>query len=228
MERSIGRIIGIFFVLAMLTATLAGCAKNGEPESVKNSSGEAATSSTEPAKPLSSGMTPSDALAQAMRTQLAAKSYRVRISSYPSPVQGETVVEYVAPDRIHMSNPLSEMIAVGSVTYTRQGGGPWEKAPINAGEIARTFRDPKLIDQLTTNYDIKYVGQDTLDGAAMLVYEYTPKGTSPSPKGGKTKVWISADDSLPRKVETQSAANPSVTTIIYSDYNSDIKIELPV
>ncbi|HEX5733081.1 MAG TPA: hypothetical protein VF131_09625 [Blastocatellia bacterium] len=228
MERSTGRIIGIFCVIAILTATLAGCAKNGETETAKNSSGETATSSTEPAKPLSSSISPPDALAQAMRTQLAAKSYRVRISSYPAAMQGETLVEYVAPDRIHMSNPLSELIAVGSVTYTRRGSGPWEKAPINAGEIARTFRDPKLIDQLTTNYDIKFVGQDTLEGAPMLVYEYTPKETSPSPKGGKTKVWISADNSLPRKVETQSAANPGVTTIIYSDYNSDIKIELPV
>ena len=227
MERSNGRIIIIHFALAILVAALAGCAKSGETESANSSGGGAATGSTDPAKPLSSGMSPSDALAQAMRTQLSAKSYRVRISSSPSPVQGETLVEYVAPDRIRMSNPLSEMVAVGNVTYTRQGDGPWQEAPINAGEIARTFRDPKLIDQLTTNYDIRFVGQDTLDGAPMLVYEYTPKGTAPSPKGGKTKVWINADDSLPRKVETQGVTNPTVTTIIYSDYNSDIKIELP-
>jgi hypothetical protein len=228
MERSIGRIIGILFLSAILIAPLAGCAKNGETESAKNTSGETAGSSPDPAKPLSTSMTPSDALAQAMRTQLSAKSYRVRISSSPAAAQGETLVEYVAPDRIHMSNPLNEMIAVGSVTYTRQGDGPWQKAPINAGEIARTFRDPKLIDQLTTNYDIKFVGEDTLDGAPMLVYEYTPKATSSAPKGGKTKVWISAVDSFPRKVETQGVTNPSVTTIIYSDYNTDIKIELPV
>ena len=227
MKSSIGKIIGIHFILAILIATLAGCANTGETEATKNNSGETATSSAESSKPLSS-MSPSDALAQAMRTQLAAKSYRVRISSVSMSPQGDTVVEYVAPDRIHMTNPLSEMIAVGSQTYTRQGQGPWQKAPFDAGEIARNLRDPKLVDQLATNYDIKFVGQETMDGAPMLVYEYAPKSTSPSRQEGKTKVWISAEDSLPRKVETQGVTNDNVTTIIFSDYNSDIKIELPV
>ncbi|HJQ69367.1 MAG TPA: hypothetical protein VKA70_10355 [Blastocatellia bacterium] len=228
MKSSLGKMIGAYSLLAILVAALAGCAKTGEPEPAKNSAPETASAPAEPAKPLNSNLSPADAVTQAMRAQLAAKSYRVRINSPGSGVPGEILVEYVAPDRIHMTNPLSEMIAVGSQTYSRQGQGPWLKAPFDAGEMAKNFRDPKLVDQLTIIHDVKYLGQDTLDGAPMLVYEYMPKDPKQAARGGKTKVWISAVDSLPRKVETQGATNLSVTTILYSDYNSDIKIELPV
>jgi len=229
MKRSFIKRFGAYLLAAILVSALAGCVSKEEPEPVTTSTGAPASGTTaEPTKPLGSSLSPPDALAQSMRAQLEAKSYRVRISSFSSTVQGETLVEYVAPDRIHMTNPISEMIGVGSETYARQGQGPWQKAPFNAGEIAATFRDPKLIEDLTTNYDIKFVGTDTLDGAPMMVYEYAPKATSPASRSGKTKVWISTEDSLPRKVETQGVNNTSVTTIIYSDYNSDIKIELPV
>jgi outer membrane lipoprotein-sorting protein len=210
---------GTYFVLAILISTLAGCAN-------KENSG----STGEAKQPVSTDASPLDSLAKSMRAQLASKSFRARISSSNPNMPGETVVEYVAPDRLRMSNPLSEMIAVGSETYTRQGRGPWQKAPINANEMAAKFRDPKLIDELAKNYDVKLIGPDTLDGVPMVVYEYIPKKPSAETPAGKTKVWIGADDSLPRKIEVESDAGgeKSTTTILYSDYNSDIKIDLPV
>jgi hypothetical protein len=227
MRRLVIKRIGLYLITAILITALGGCVNRSEPETASSStpSGSPAAGTS---SPLTSSTLPIDALGRSIRAQLDAKSYRVRISSITPKVQGETIVEYVAPDRIHMVNPISELIAVGSETYTRQAQGPWQKAPLDAREIVATFRDPKLLDQLTTNYDIAFIQSDTLDGAPVLVYEYSPKPTSSVPQSGKTKIWIGADDSLPRKVEVQTGSNNYVTTIIYSDYNSDIKIELPV
>ncbi len=211
--------IGAYLALAILISTLGGCASNEESAPT----GEAK-------QPVSTNAAPLDSLAKSMRAQLATKSFRARITSSSQNMPGEFVVEYVAPDRLHMTNPVSELIAVGSETYTRQSGGPWQKAPMNANEMAAQFRDPKLIDELEKNYDVKLIGPDTLDGVPMVVYEYTPKSPSPQTPAGKTKVWIGADDSLPRKieVETEVGGQKTTTTILYSDYNSDIKINLPV
>ena len=208
-----------YFALAVLISTIAGCASNNEPGSTGDTK-----------QPISTSGSPLDSLAQSMRAQLATKSFRARISSSNQNIPGETVVEFVAPDRLHLTNPISEMIAVGTETYTRETGGPWQKAPINANEMAAKFRDPKLIDQLDKNYNVTLVGADTLNGAPMMVYEYTPKAPSPQTPAGKTKVWIGADDSLPRKIEVESevGGQKSTTTILYSDYNGDIKIDLPV
>ena len=211
--------IGAYLALAILLSTLGGCA--GKEET--GPAGEAR-------QPVSTNASPMDSLAKSMRAQLATKSFRARISSSTQNVPGEFVVEYVAPDRLHMTNPTSELIAVGSETYTRQSGGPWQKAPMNANEMAAKFRDPKLIDELEKNYNVALIGPDTLDGLPMMVYEYSPKSPSPQTPAGKTKVWIGADDSLPRKieVETEVGGQKSMTKILYSDYNADIKIELPV
>lgn len=219
MKRSLVARTGAYFALAILISALAGCAKSEN----SGSTGEAK-------QPVSPSASPLDSLAKSMRAQLASKSFRARISSSSQTIPGETVVEFVAPDRLHLTNPISELIAVGSETYTRQGNGPWQKAPISANEMAAKFRDPKLIDELDKNYNVTLVGPDTLDGVPMMVYEYMPKNPSPQTPAGKTKVWIGADDSLPRKIEVESevGGQKSTTTIMYSDYNSDIKINLPV
>ncbi|HKQ04047.1 MAG TPA: hypothetical protein VJ464_02865, partial [Blastocatellia bacterium] len=178
-----------YFALAILISALAGCTNNENTGS---------TGALNP--PGTPGGSPLESLAKSMRAQLSTKSFRARISSSNPNMPGETVVEYVAPDRLRMTNPVSEMIAVGADTYTRQAGGQWQKAPINANEMAAKFRDPKLIDELEKNYNVALVGPDTLDGVPMMVYEYTPKSPTPQTPAGKTKVWIGTDDSLPRKI----------------------------
>jgi hypothetical protein len=228
MRRPIIKRAGIYLITAILISTLSGCVGKQEAEPGSNSTPSGSPAAADPTTPITSSTSPVDALGRSIRAQLDAKSYRVRIMSIAPNIKGETIVEYVAPDRIHMTNPISELIAVGSETYTRQAQGPWQKAPLDAREIVATFRDPKLLDQLTNNYDITFIGPDAIDGAPMMVYEYSPKPTSSVPQTGKTKIWIGAQDSLPKKVEVQTGSNNSVTTIIYSDYNSDIKIELPV
>jgi outer membrane lipoprotein-sorting protein len=208
-----------YIALAILIPTLGGCAKSENT----GTTGDAR-------QPVSPGASPMDSLAKSMRAQLAAKSFRVRISSSNATAPGEFVVEFVAPDRLHMTNPISELISVGSETYTRQNGGPWMKAPTSASDMIGRIRDPKLIEELDKNYTVTLIGPDTLDGVPVVVYEYTPKSTTAQNLARKTKVWIGADDSLPRKTEVESevGGQKSITTIIYSDYDSDIKINLPV
>ena len=217
MKRSlIARTIA-YLALAVLISMLAGCASNDE----SGPSGEAK-------QPVSTSGSPVDALTQSMRAHIATKSYRVRITSSNPNIPGETLVEFVAPDRLHISSQIGETIAVGSDSYTRRGQGPWQKDPIDASQIVAKFRDPNRVDDMAKNYDVKLIGPNTLDGVPVVVYEYTTKNPSAVTPAEKTKIWIGADDSLPRKMETESLTDKSVLTRIFSDYNADIKINLPV
>ena len=170
---------------------------------------------------------PKDVLTQSIQAHLNAKSFRASMTNTSSQGNYTATVEYASPDRYRIVSPQSEMIAVGSDAYMK-AGGRWMKAPLNVGQIINQFRDPKAVEEMRRKTDIKYIGTETLDGQAMYVYEYTLDEAGTGAKG-RAKTWISTADMLPRKTEVDGEAGgiKSHTTIIYSDYNSDIKIEPP-
>jgi outer membrane lipoprotein-sorting protein len=170
-----------------------------------------------------------DAMTASIQAQLGAKSYRARMeSNYDGKTTAQTV-EYVAPDRFRIVGPMNEMIAVGSTTYMKLPTGKWQKAPIDINQFVASFRDPKIIEEMRKNADVKFLGDDTVDGMPMKVYQYTVKNPLGSNITSASKAWISAADKLPRKMEVESEieGKHSKTLITYSDYNTDIKIEPP-
>ncbi len=105
---------------------------------------------------------------------------------------------------------------------------------MDMGDFLTQFRDPKIIDSLTEKAEVKYIGADTLDGVPMLVYQYTIKDLLGKGNIMVTKSWIGATDGLPHQTESESDMDlgtgkmiHSKSTIIYYDYNADIKIEPP-
>jgi hypothetical protein len=182
---------------------------------------------------------PLDAMTRAMRAQLDAKSYRARVTSTLSDgTSTAMVIEYVAPDRYRMTNDAQvggkgykqEFIIVGGATYLKAPNGSWVKSPVDASSIVKAFRDPKMLDELTKTADVKLVGPDTIDGAPMLVYQYTQNNPMGMNLKSTSKTWLSVADGLPRKTESEGEfdGKKTKTLITISDYNADIKIEAPV
>ena len=182
------------------------------------------------ATPASTDANPTDAMAASIKAQFDAKSYRARMESVTEGNNFTTTVEYVAPDRFHMTAPMNETIIVGADTYVKAPTGQWQKIPINANQMISSFRDPKLVEELRNNTSVKFLGTDSLDGMPVKIYEYTVKNAYGTNMTSISKAWISANDNLPRKMEVQADVNgkPSKTLITYYDYNADIKIAPPM
>ncbi|HEX8635764.1 MAG TPA: hypothetical protein VF703_16565 [Pyrinomonadaceae bacterium] len=184
---------------------------------------------------------PLDVMTKAMRAQFDARSYRARVTS--STADGATnkiLIEYAAPDRYRMTGEgqaggagkafKMEYVIVGGATYIKTPDGRWVKTPVDGGEMIKAFRDPKMLDELAKTADVKFVGADTLDGAPMLVYQYTQNNPMGMKLKSTAKTWLSVADGLPRQTETEGEFNgrKSKTLITMFDYNADIKIDAPV
>ena len=227
-------------LLCGLLLAAVACSKT-QPEN--NANGGGASSTTTTTSTAVGGANPRAELTAAVRAQLGAQSYRAQMqSSTSNGMTSTTVIEYVAPDRYHMTQDAQlpggntfkqETLIVGKDTWMRRQGGAWQKFPVDVGQIVAQFRDPKMLDELAKSSDIKFVGPDTVDGAPALVYEYTLTGELAKNFKGTARTWIGATDNLPRKTESEGEMEfmgkplKTKTTITYSDYNASIQIEPP-
>ena len=239
--------VSTYLICSLLLLT-AACASRPAGD---NSAG----GTTAPAAPASSGSTggglsaaaisesdkPVDVMTRAMRAQLDAKSYRAHVtSSTGDGTANKMLIEYAAPDRYRMTTEGQggeggkgfklEYVIVGGVTYVKPPDGDWVKSPVDANAIIKSFRDPKMLDELAKTADVKFIGPDTLDGAPMLVYQYTQNNPMGMKLKSTAKTWVAVADGLPRKTETDGEFNgkKTKTFVTMSDYNADIKIEAPV
>ena len=205
----------------------------------------AACGSLSKTAPMTASADPRADVTKAMRASLAAKSYRSRMVTTSSSGSNRTMTaEIVAPDRMRMTTEMdmpgrgavkNETIIVGKETYVRAGDAPWQKNPLGMGDLLAQFRDPKAIDAIAEKAEVKYLGTDTLNGAPMVVYQYTIKDLLGPGKDGVTKIWIGATDSLQHQVESESDVDPLNTgkmihtkiTATFYDYDAEIKIEAP-
>ncbi len=182
------------------------------------------------AAPASTDANPIDAMTASIKAQFDAKSYRARMESLSEEKGFTTTVEYVAPDRFHMTAPMNETIIVGSDTYVKTPTSPWQKIPINANQMISSFRDPKMVEELRNKADVKFLGTDSIDGLPVKIYQYTIKNAFGTNMTSTSKAWIGASDNLPRKMEVETDVNgkPSKMVITYYDYNTDIQIVPPM
>jgi hypothetical protein len=221
---------------------LAAAACSSSPST--NGGGAAATSpnsghTTTSAGVISASDKPLDVMTRATRAQLDAKSYRANITnSLTSGATNTIVIEFVAPDRYHMSthsqaggrDTTLEYVIVGKDTFVRMNGAEWRRFPVDMSQMISAIRDPKMLDELAKASDVKFVGPDTLDGSPMLVYEYTLDNAFGSKVKSHAKTWVAVADGLPRRSESEGEFGgvKTKTEMTISDYNSDIKIEPPI
>lgn len=227
--------------IAMLCSLLLAVAACGS-----RSTGDRTASPRTPGAPLTASADPRADVVKAMRASLEAKSYRSQIATTSSNGHNRNMTaEVVPPDRMHMTMEMDmpgrgtvkrEIIYIGKESYVRVGDAPWQKDPFGMGDMLAQLHDPKLIDAIQQKAEVKYLGTDTLNGAPMLTYEYKIKDLLGPGKDGISKIWIGATDELQHQVETENDIDPlntgkvihSKTTVIFYDYNANIKIDPPI
>ncbi len=189
--------------------------------------------------PAPSGADGANLIFDAMRAQLASKSFRMTMNTEDGDKKTTMTIEYVAPDRFHMIQASgTEIILLKEGMYQRSTkDGPWNKLPGEMGSnIVTTILDPKNIEELknTVSVDqVKFLGPELLDGKLMWVYQYTTAvKMGDTTLNGTAKVWIGVLDKLPYRSESESDSlvnkgGKTKTTSVYQ-YDPNIKIEAPV
>jgi outer membrane lipoprotein-sorting protein len=77
--------------------------------------------------------------------------------------------------------------------------------------------------------DVKYVGDETLNGRPAHVYSYHSTQTdSTVPYPFTSKIWVGTADGLPQKIEVTYDGGDLKTMIITYDYDKSIDIKPPV
>jgi outer membrane lipoprotein-sorting protein len=234
------RILFITILFLFCLALVSGCKSRTETQPGGSPEGSATTPGS---VTTAGGANAKEELTKAMKAVMDAKSYRSSLTtSKDGGVQSITTVEFVAPDRFHMIQDLNtadkgqarhEMVAVGGEVFMKSADGHWRKMPVDMSKMLTAVRDPKVIDDITKEADVKFLGTEQLNGQPMNVYQYTLKNALGSGVNSITKTWVSQTDNRPYKIETDQELNingkteKSHTSSSYVDYDTDIRIEAP-
>lgn len=225
----------LFIPLFILLALTLGCSKISELANRSSNTGSGANSNSESAKtgetaPASGDYAPSsDAKADVEKLSerfMTVKSFRATMSAVGE-MPMETDLEFVAPDRYRIkTGNLMDVIIIGKTTYMKLGD-KWQKMP---GELDSQISDMRSTfnkEGMRWISDVKYAGDDTVDGKAAYVYTYHAKG--PDKVGeNESKLWIAKSDGLPIKVEATYKTGPMKSMKVEYDYDAPVSIEPPI
>jgi len=205
--------------------------------------GSISNATNQPETSTGAGADPRDELIKAMRTMLGARSYRSRTtSSSSSGITSTTMLEFVAPDRFHLSRETQsqrgtlkqETIIIGNDSWMKTGGASWQTFPMDLGNLIAQLRNPKVVDELAHATEVKFIGTDTLEGTPAMVYQFTLDERDGKGFKNTTRTWVSVADGLPLKTEANvemSIAGKTThikATTTYLDYGADIKLQPPI
>jgi hypothetical protein len=166
--------------------------------------------------------------------EAARKLYALKALSGNIDAVGETSfkqhVEYAAPDRYRYSyvdgtGAATEMIIIGDQSYIKEGDS-WKQTA--AGQSSPpTLRNSFSDEVMKTLSDVKFEGEQTVDGKPTLVYSYKAMmlvGNFPV----AAKMWVAKNSGLPMKsyVENPSAVVKNMTVTF--DTESPVTIEPPI
>lgn len=209
----------IFLVLALVTL---GCkflgASGGTPGS--SSGGGTATGGSDPK---------ADVVA-ASKKFIALRSFSAKMEG-TGQTEIKSQVDYLAPDRFHIqylggTSAGMEMIVVGSDMFMKAPGtGKWSKMPGNGSAIPN-LRDSFTDEGLKTLSDVKFDGEETIDGKAAMVYSYknvTPKGGFPF----TSKTYVNKDTGLPMRIKVDYENGTLKTMTVNYDTETPVTIEAP-
>jgi len=139
-------------------------------------------------------------------------------------------VEYVAPDRYHVvyrdnTGAEVEMIMAGNSSYVRSGD-TWNETPGSTNPTP-TMRNSFTDEALKSISDVKFEGEETVNGTPALVYSYklvTVVGNFPVTQ----KIWVSRNSGVPIKCYVEYSTGPIRTLTTTFDTETPVTIELPV
>ena len=143
------------------------------------------------------------------------RSFRATIAIEAGGQTQTGTIESVQPDRLHITILGLEIISIGADSWMKLGD-TWTK---QSGTGFGGFQSPDVQGTVKsfTGPGIVASGTDTVNGKRCDVFK------SPATAGATSEVCIA--DGLPLRVVTASAQGK--TTVVFTDYNADIKIEAP-
>lgn len=176
------------------------------------------------------GSDPKTDVIEASKKFIALPSFRADMNGVG---QGEikSQVEYSAPDRFHIkylggTGAGMEIIYIGKDGYMKTGD-KWTKMP-GTGQNVPSLRDSFTEEGLKTLSDVKFEGEDKVDGKSASVYSYknvTPVGSYPF----TSKIWISNDTGVPMKIHVEYENNQALKYMdVTYDTEAKVTIEPPI
>jgi hypothetical protein len=214
----------IFLLLAL---AVVGCKL---PGALKDLAGGRAGGSNSSHGTATGGADPKEDVVQASKKFIALPAFSARMDGVG---QGEikSQVDYAAPDRFHIkylagNGAGMEMIIIGNQTYMKTGD-KWSKLPATGNSSMPTLRDSFTDEGLKTLSDVKYEGDDSVDGQSAAVYSYknvTPVGNYPF----DSKIWIGKDKGLPLKLYVEYSNGTLKNMTVNYDSETPVSIEPPI
>ena len=221
-------------LIIVLLATL-GCSKLSEIANRPTNNGTGSNANSDPARaaedaPEAGEYAPSsDAKADIEKLAdrfMTVKSFRATMKGEGStPMQ--TDLEFVSPDRYRIkTGNMMDMIIIGKTTYMKIGD-KWQKMPSELDTAISDMQTTFNKEGMKWVNDVKYTGDDTVDGKSAYVYTYHAKG--PEQIGeNESKLWIAKSDGLPLKVEAVYKSGTMKSMTIEYDYKTPVSIEPPL
>ena len=108
-----------------------------------------------------------------------------------------------------------------------KSGGKWTKMPGDSASTTPTLRDSFTEEGLKTLTDVKFEGEDTVDGKPALAYTYknvTPKGGFPF----SSKIWIGKTSGVPMKVVVDYSNGVLKQMTVNYDTETPVTVEAPM
>jgi outer membrane lipoprotein-sorting protein len=213
------------FSLLLLVAVTAACSWFGStepspsnPSSNANTTANTGTTTTTREDPAAD----IDAMADKF---LAQKSFRATIlSTGDKDVRQE--VEFVAPNRFRSkTGPGLETIVVGKDVYVSLEGS-FMKLPGEMPSTVPTLREAFEKEGRKWFSDVRFVGEETVNGRPSYAYDYVNKGPQNAGEDN-SKIWVAKDDGLPLRIESRYKSGNLKTMTIEYEYDPNIKIEVP-
>lgn len=135
-------------------------------------------------------------------------------------------LEYAAPDRFRMQGSnTQEMMLIGRTTYLKIGD-TWRMFSMPVDPNLVNIRKAFDKDNIKWLSNVRYVGEETVDGKPTYLYTYQNQG--PNSQGeNDSKVWVSTDRGLPLKIESVYKSGSMKSMTITYDYTSEVSIEAP-
>ena len=215
------------FSLLLLVAVTTACSWFGaaDPSPSNSASNANTTGNTASASTATTRENPAadiDAMADKF---LAQKSFRAKMVG-TGDKDVKTDLEFVAPDRFRIkTGPGLETIVIGKDVYVSLEGS-FMKLPGGMPDSVPNLREAFEKEGRKWFSDVRFVGEETVNGRPAYAYEYVNKGPQAAGENN-SKIWVAQDGGLPLRLESRFKSGNFKTMTIEYEYDANIKIDVP-
>src|SRR5258706_7927483 len=168
-------------------------------------------------------------IVEASRKFIALQAFSAKMNGMGQ-TEIKSQVDYIAPDRFHIiylggTGAGMEMIMIGNQSFMKTNG-KWTKMDGDNNASIPTLRDSFTEEGLKTLTDVKFEGEETVDGKPALAYTYknvTPKGAYPF----SAKIWVGKASGLPMKIVVEYSNGTRKLMTVEYDTETIVTIEAP-